>query len=220
MILVPLPSQADAEQMVRAARRAGFYRRRARSSPRLCSPVPARRSVRRLSAPRASVWTSSPRSRRVSRVTALGCMSRAAPRAARDPPLARDPRRAQRRSFRSRLRRGCRGGAIRAWARARRGNALACAARRGAWPVSGHYKYIHDGAAIYARSFAIIRAEANLARFSPEKRNASRCGSSTPAAWWRSLTTSSSRPARRKRRGTRSSRARRSSATPIWSRRA
>jgi precorrin-8X/cobalt-precorrin-8 methylmutase len=35
--------------------------------------------------------------------------------------------------------------------------------------VSGHYNYIHDGAAIYARSFAIIRGEANLARFSPEE---------------------------------------------------
>jgi len=29
--------------------------------------------------------------------------------------------------------------------------------------------YIHDGAAIYERSFAIIRAEADLARFSPEE---------------------------------------------------
>jgi len=35
--------------------------------------------------------------------------------------------------------------------------------------VSGHYDYIHDGAAIYARSFAIIRSEARLARFSPEE---------------------------------------------------
>jgi len=35
--------------------------------------------------------------------------------------------------------------------------------------VSGQYNYIRDGAAIYARSFAIIRAEANLARFSPEE---------------------------------------------------
>ncbi len=35
--------------------------------------------------------------------------------------------------------------------------------------MSGHYEYIRDGAAIYARSFAIIRAEARLARFSPEE---------------------------------------------------
>ena len=35
--------------------------------------------------------------------------------------------------------------------------------------MSGQYNYIHDGAAIYARSFVIIRAEANLARFSPEE---------------------------------------------------
>ena len=35
--------------------------------------------------------------------------------------------------------------------------------------MSGQYDYIGDGAAIYARSFAIIRAEANLARFSPEE---------------------------------------------------
>lgn len=31
------------------------------------------------------------------------------------------------------------------------------------------HDYIRDGAAIYARSFAIIRAEADLARFSPEE---------------------------------------------------
>ncbi|HET9020188.1 MAG TPA: precorrin-8X methylmutase, partial [Acetobacteraceae bacterium] len=31
------------------------------------------------------------------------------------------------------------------------------------------YDYIPDGAAIYARSFAIIRAEADLARFPPEE---------------------------------------------------
>ena len=35
--------------------------------------------------------------------------------------------------------------------------------------MSGHYEYIRDGAAIYARSFAIIRSEAKLARFSPEE---------------------------------------------------
>ncbi|GLQ55781.1 precorrin-8X methylmutase [Devosia nitrariae] len=32
-----------------------------------------------------------------------------------------------------------------------------------------HYDYIKDGAAIYERSFAIIRAEADLARFLPEE---------------------------------------------------
>jgi precorrin-8X/cobalt-precorrin-8 methylmutase len=35
--------------------------------------------------------------------------------------------------------------------------------------VSGHYEYVRDGAAIYARSFAIIRCEAKLARFSPDE---------------------------------------------------
>ena len=32
-----------------------------------------------------------------------------------------------------------------------------------------NYDYIHDGTAIYERSFAIIRAEADLERFSPEE---------------------------------------------------
>ncbi|MDJ0448587.1 precorrin-8X methylmutase [Methylocystis sp. JR02] len=35
--------------------------------------------------------------------------------------------------------------------------------------MSDALSYIRDGAAIYQRSFAIIRAEANLARFSPEQ---------------------------------------------------
>ena len=35
--------------------------------------------------------------------------------------------------------------------------------------MSGHYEYVRDGAAIYARSFAIIRGEAKLARFSPDE---------------------------------------------------
>ena len=35
--------------------------------------------------------------------------------------------------------------------------------------MSGRYEYIRDGAAIYARSFAIIRSEAKLARFSPDE---------------------------------------------------
>jgi precorrin-8X/cobalt-precorrin-8 methylmutase len=34
--------------------------------------------------------------------------------------------------------------------------------------MTGAFDYIRDGAAIYARSFAIIRAEADLGRFSPE----------------------------------------------------
>jgi precorrin-8X/cobalt-precorrin-8 methylmutase len=35
--------------------------------------------------------------------------------------------------------------------------------------MSGAYDYIRDGADIYARSFAIIRREADLARFTPEQ---------------------------------------------------
>ena len=35
--------------------------------------------------------------------------------------------------------------------------------------MSGGYDYMRDGAAIYARSFAIIRAEADLARFAPDE---------------------------------------------------
>jgi precorrin-8X/cobalt-precorrin-8 methylmutase len=35
--------------------------------------------------------------------------------------------------------------------------------------MSERLAYIHDGAAIYERSFAIIRAEADLARFSPQE---------------------------------------------------
>ena len=35
--------------------------------------------------------------------------------------------------------------------------------------MGGTQTYIRDGAAIYARSFAIIRAEASLARFTPEE---------------------------------------------------
>jgi precorrin-8X/cobalt-precorrin-8 methylmutase len=35
--------------------------------------------------------------------------------------------------------------------------------------VAERYDYIHDGAAIYQRSFAIIRAEADLARFSADE---------------------------------------------------
>jgi precorrin-8X/cobalt-precorrin-8 methylmutase len=35
--------------------------------------------------------------------------------------------------------------------------------------MSDALNYIRDGAAIYARSFAIIRAEANLSRFTPEE---------------------------------------------------
>jgi precorrin-8X/cobalt-precorrin-8 methylmutase len=35
--------------------------------------------------------------------------------------------------------------------------------------VSGRFEYIKDGSAIYGRSFAIIRAEADLARFAPDE---------------------------------------------------
>lgn len=35
--------------------------------------------------------------------------------------------------------------------------------------MSRPYEYIHDGAGIYARSFAIIRSEAKLGRFSPQE---------------------------------------------------
>ena len=35
--------------------------------------------------------------------------------------------------------------------------------------MNGHYEYIRDGATIYARSFAIIRSEAKLARFSSQE---------------------------------------------------
>ena len=35
--------------------------------------------------------------------------------------------------------------------------------------MSGRFEYIRDGAAIYDRSFAIIRAESDLARFAPDE---------------------------------------------------
>jgi precorrin-8X/cobalt-precorrin-8 methylmutase len=35
--------------------------------------------------------------------------------------------------------------------------------------VSGRFEYIKDGSAIYGRSFAMIRAEADLARFAPDE---------------------------------------------------
>src|ERR1700720_1497064 len=37
------------------------------------------------------------------------------------------------------------------------------------WRMDGALAYLREGAAIYQRSFAIIRAEADLARFSPEE---------------------------------------------------
>jgi precorrin isomerase len=40
--------------------------------------------------------------------------------------------------------------------------------------------YLRDGAAIYERSFAIIRAEADLARFSPEEAEIA-----AMQRWWR-----------------------------------
>src|ERR1041385_7554171 len=39
----------------------------------------------------------------------------------------------------------------------------------GRWPMDERPSYLRDGAAIYQRSFAIIRAEADLARFSPDE---------------------------------------------------
>ena len=35
--------------------------------------------------------------------------------------------------------------------------------------MTGPYDYIRDGAAIYARSFAIIRAESDLSRFTADE---------------------------------------------------
>ncbi len=35
--------------------------------------------------------------------------------------------------------------------------------------MTPRFDYIHDGAQIYARSFATIRAESNLSRFTPEQ---------------------------------------------------
>lgn len=52
---------------------------------------------------------------------------------------------------------------------ARTGLTLAEAAAMMEKQMSGPYDYIRDGAAIYAKSFATIRAEADLARFTPEE---------------------------------------------------
>ena len=65
--------------------------------------------------------------------------------------------------------------------------------------MSAGHDYARDGAEIYRRSFAIIRSEADLARFSPDEA-ASPCESSTLAAWWRSPATSCSPPASSRRR--------------------
>ena len=80
-------------------------------------------------------------------------------------------------------------------ARARCGRAPAGASRRGA-AVSGATTTSATARRSTARSFAIIRAR-RTSRASRPKRSASRCGSSTPAAWSRPPTTSSSRPAPR-----------------------
>ena len=82
--------------------------------------------------------------------------------------------------------------------------------------VKPNYAYEKDAAAIYRRSFAIIRGEADLARFSPlEERVAVRvihaCGMVEAAA------TSSFRPAPPKRRAKRFAPERRSSAMRAWS---
>ena len=50
--------------------------------------------------------------------------------------------------------------------------------------MTGTYSYIRAGNEIYKKSFAIIRAEADLARF-PLMKKKSRCASSMPAAWWK-----------------------------------
>src|SRR5437660_12315771 len=44
-----------------------------------------------------------------------------------------------------------------------------CSRRRGSPPMAERSAYLRDGEAIYARSFAIIRQEADLARFSPDE---------------------------------------------------
>ena len=41
--------------------------------------------------------------------------------------------------------------------------------------MSAGYDYVREGAEIYRRSFAMIRAEADLARFQPAPRSASSC---------------------------------------------
>ena len=82
--------------------------------------------------------------------------------------------------------------------------------------MKSNYAYEKDAAAIYRRSFAIIRGEADLVRFSPiEERVAVRvihaCGMVEAAA------DLSFRPARLRRRGMRFAPARRFSAMRAWS---
>src|SRR5258708_30894116 len=55
-------------------------------------------------------------------------------------------------------------------ARSRRCRSASCSLRRnGAGAMAEPRSYLRDGAAIYKESFAIIRAEADLARFSAEE---------------------------------------------------
>jgi hypothetical protein len=80
-----------------------------------------------------------------------------------------------------------------------------------------NHDYIRDGDAIYQRSFAIIRAETDLSRFSEDEadivvRMVHACGSPEVAA------TSCSATASPPWRGSRWPLARRSSAIPRWSR--
>ena len=78
------------------------------------------------------------------------------------------------------------------------------------------YDYIHDGKAIYERSFAIIRAEADLSRFSGAEADVAvrmihACGDGRGGAAFRFLARF-----RRTRRAPPLRPARRSSATPRW----
>ncbi len=82
--------------------------------------------------------------------------------------------------------------------------------------MTSRYDYIRDGAEIYRRSFAIIRAEADLARFTPEEETVAvriihACGMVEAAADIALRAGRGRGGARRRCRP-----ARRSSATPRW----
>jgi hypothetical protein len=103
------------------------------------------------------------------------------------------------------------------------GDELPAAIARYAWPRTGSARpimseraaYLRDGTAIYERSFAIIRAEADLSRFSPEEADVAvrmihACGLVEAAqhiVFGQNLVA---------RRAARSPPARRSCATPRW----
>src|ERR1043166_8438420 len=68
----------------------------------------------------------------------------------------------------------CRTGGRRMRRRTTRGSTICWNTSRaaqpsGRWRMDDRLAYLRDGAAIYQRSFAIIRAEADLVRFSPEE---------------------------------------------------